>query len=46
MLIEVQEEIAKNKFRVKEIALKKSKKIISIFEQELELISPGNLVEK
>jgi hypothetical protein len=32
MMIEVEEEIAKNSFKVKQNALKKSKKIISIFE--------------
>lgn len=33
MLIEVEEEIAKNSSKIKELALKKSKKIINIFEE-------------
>jgi hypothetical protein len=42
MLVQVEEEIA----RSREGALRRSKKIINLFEEELELISPGNLVEK
>jgi hypothetical protein len=46
MLVQVEEEIARSRQGVKEGALRRSKKIINLFEEELELISPGNLVEK
>jgi hypothetical protein len=46
LLVENEEQLAKDRLAVQDHALKKAKKMISLFERELELISPGNLVEK
>ncbi len=46
LLVENEEQLARQRQEVQEAALKKSKRMIALFEGELELISPGNLIEK
>ena len=46
IMLATEYDISKEQQRVKEEALKLSRKMIQLFEEELELISPGNLVEK
>ncbi len=46
LLVQNEEQLAKERLGVQDHALKKAKKMISLFERELESISPGNLVQK
>jgi hypothetical protein len=46
LLLEAEEELAREKARAKEEALRQSRRLIGLLEEELELISPGNLAEK
>lgn len=46
LLVENEEQLGRQRQGVQEVALRKSKKVIQLFEQELEAMSPGNLIEK
>lgn len=46
LLVENEDQLGRQRQAVQEVALRRSKRMIGLFEAELEALSPGNLVEK
>lgn len=46
LLLENEEQLGRQRQGVQEAALRRSRRVIGLFEQELEAMSPGNLIEK
>jgi hypothetical protein len=44
--VENEDQLARSRQAVQEAALRRSRKMIGVFEAELERLSPGNLIEK